>query len=823
MFFKYDRRARLLQVDDQFAKLIREQRGDLYFEFTYSISQKSAIQSEALTVNVSVISRTVGRKSIFESSQPGRLDGQSIIDNALLQVSDARNAVKQQESYVVASKRSDVSSKINNEIIGSLAAKVDNRDIMQLRKSKLKLISVSDLKRDNEQKPVLNTIAYDSVSESDTLSSGSIEEDTRRLMYDLIYRQGIDPSHIGQLNHRSATSFDARGGTIRRSRATENTFDSATRLLNHYVFHPDLQRSARQSDDSDDAGMMHVLKSESTDVVDVTAKVMIPKQSRRFGAVDNSTYYIRFDLVNGRTGAIVDSVTRQLDVSRHLTLYNTPRKPPVMKVSKSEVSSRVNLEIKQIDPRAVGIQLYKKILPRAVTTIDDYQLIGTYDLHSNQQSLIIQADVPKSSPAAYRVVPLGPQATQAFEYTNVIIKPAKYQPVKAIAVTARLDDVGIRVEASKFPSSVIAIEFLVRNLSIHERENQRRNVGGILLIDDSTRKIDHLQIVDRDVYDDNVYEYIVRLIHRDGNTDLSNVEIIEFIPQTPGKVDTRITNVQVTNDPEPNVTFDIQTTIVDSNMDIVRDLVKKQGLEKYFDGDIQKERNLLKNLIAHTIQRIDMTTGVREDFGTLTTNTFNDAQLRSNQAIAPIRFGHRYRYEVTALLRSAETMFDELEKDVVDSTTRKSFKMKPSKFHHPVTLKRGTLISPIGLKTMFSKDAMTHGRVGSTQTTEISFDLEPVSITESIATRFDRGVNIVSWKLRGQIDQVDHFLVFKDVAGVRTLVGKSHSEFKHDDCQFVHELTKRDDGYFRYVIVPVMNDYRIGSHSMTNFIIVEGN
>lgn len=823
MFFKYDRRARLLQIGDQFARLVKVGKsGDLTFEFLYSVSQKSAIQAEALTVNVNVISRTVGRKSLFESSQPGNFDAKSIIDNALMQVSDARNSVKQQESYVVAHRRSDVSAKINNEIIGNLVSKVDTRDIIQLRKSKLKLTQVASIKRDNEQLPVLNTISYEGASDSNVLSSGSIEDDTRRLMYDMIFRQGLDPSYITQLTHRSSPAQDAIAGTLRKVRANENSFDSSSRLLNHYVFHPDTQRGSRQSDDSDDSSMMHVLTNESSDLIDVRVAVVIPKHTRRIGSVDNSTYYVRFDLVNGRTGATVDSLTRQLDVSKHLSLYNTPRKPPLVKVSKSETASRVNVEIKQVDSRAVGIELYKKIVPRALTTIEDYVLIGTYDLKANQQSLLIQADVPRSSPAIYRAVPLGPQSTQAFEYTNVIVKPSKFQPVKSLSLTSRLDDVGIRLEASKFPSSVVAIEFLVRNLSTFQRENQRRNVGGMLLVDDVTRKLDHLQVIDRDVYDDNVYEYVVKMIHRDGNTDISNAEVIEFIPQTPGKVDTKIQNIQVEYDPEPNVMFDVQTTIIDSNLDIVRDLIKKQGLERYFEGDIMKERNLLKNLIAHTIQRVNLTTGTREDFGTLTSSTFNDAELRKNQAISPLKFGHRYRYEVTALLRAAESMFDDLEKNKVDPTTKKTYKSSPAKFHHPVTLKRGTIVSAMGLKTRFAKDAMSHGRVGSTQTTEISFDRESLSIVDSTAAKFDRNVNVISWKIRGQIDQVDHFLVFKDVAGVRTLVGKAHSEFKHDNCQFIHELTKRDEGYLRYVIVPVMNDYRVGQRSVTNFLIVEG-
>jgi hypothetical protein len=57
--------------------------------------------------------------------------------------------------------------------------------------------------------------------------------------------------------------------------------------------------------------------------------------------------------------------------------------------------------------------------------------------------------------------------------------------------------------------------------------------------------------------------------------------------------------------------------------------------------------------------------------------------------------------------------------------------------------------------------------------------------------------------------------------GVRTMVGKAHSEFLNNTCEYLHTITERDWGQLTYVIVPIFNDYRVGSEASTNSIILE--
>jgi hypothetical protein len=166
-------------------------------------------------------------------------------------------------------------------------------------------------------------------------------------------------------------------------------------------------------------------------------------------------------------------------------------------------------------------------------------------------------------------------------------------------------------------------------------------------------------------------------------------------------------------------------------------------------------------------------------------------------------------------------MFELLSKQKVDVVTKKAYTFNPAKFNHPLALSRGIIVTSAGLRTRYTKDAMSHGAIGAIESIEISFDDEPAQIIDPSAARFDKFLNVITWKVQGAIDQVDHFLIMKDVHGVRTMIGKTHSEFPYGNCQYLHPVSRRDEGSFSYVIVPIFNNYKTGTQVRTNAVIVE--
>lgn len=820
MFFRFNRRFNVLKVEDDFARLVSIHRnGNLDFEFTYDVSQLDIVKRNALSVNVSVVSRTIKRKPLLQDSHRGNINTKQLINNILTQIHDAKTAVREQENYTVAHKVSDISSKINNTIVSQLRAGVPPSQIPSLAKTKIVYKPAVELKLGNDDKPLLQYLAHSSIQSVELLTSASVNLNVRRTMHEMIFRQGLDPSYIADLTHRSVPAVDSFGGLLRATRAPAMSFDPSVSLLNHHILGAGSDPERSLTSEVQDDTVVHVAEIVISDEIDIPVRITIPRHARAREGADVSHFLVKFDLIDSRTRTSVDTIIKPLDVARHIQLYYTPRRAPLVKVGTS-VATRINLQIKQRDPGATGVNVYRKTLARTEPEIDDYVLIGTFPLTPTQPALNVPVEQPTHSTHLYRVVPTGQLGTLGFEYTNVVLRPNRYTPSKALSINAQITQSGIVVEAHELPSSAVAIEILVRNLSIFESDY--RNVGtDVFLVDDATRVTDYISATDPNVTEGWVYEYVARITYESGLKELAGHTAIEFIKLTPGKVDLKITDLETVLDgTEPNVKFTVNSDIIDTDIDVVLALLQRQDIRQYFDNDIAREREFLKSLTAHNIQRVDVTTGEREDFGVITTSLFDDQVLQKNNAVKPLKFGHRYRYEVATLLRAPETMFENFVKQAIDPVTKKAYRFKPSKFLHPIALRKGTIVTPPGLRTRFSHDAMTHGLIGTLQSIEVSFEIQPARIVDASTARFNRELNVITWKLEGQIDQIDHFLIMKDVHGVRTIVGKAHSEFPFGNCQYLHRLSSKDAGPLQYVVTPVFNSYQVGIPVNTNSVIV---
>lgn len=822
MFFRFKRRFNLLSVDNTYARLKNITfDGDLEFEFRYRVKQLDVVKRNALTVRASIITKVSKRKTILDNSHRGHWNSRQIVGNILRNVSTAKTVIKERELHTIASRNSDITSKINNDILPRLRAGVPANQIPELHRTKLVTKPIFVLREKNETKPIFTRIAHSSFSSVQTETSASIEFEHKRVVRDMIIRQGIDPTHMFDLTPRTISSRNAFGGIVRPTRVQERSYDPVVRLLHSHVFNHKAQPSRNLTTQiNSDQVRVQVAEVTIDDNVELPVNLTIPGKKRRLlNRIDDlQQFIVKFELLNAKNGTVIDTLTKHLDIGNHIRLYRTPKVPPRVNAVANELTSRVNLEIKQEDPGATSVNIYKKIIPRASVLIDDYRLIGNFGLTVKEQALNVQVDKPVDSPAIYRVIPVGDEGNISSEFTNVVVKPQHYKPNKAIALNTKSLDTGVEVEARSLPTEAISIMVMARDLTIHE--NDYRNVADVVtLVDEQTREADNFSIIDDQVTPTHVYEYVSMIIYRDGTSEQAGNAVHEHVSVHDGKVDITIKDLQVDNDDDqPNVSFVVNSQILDTDVDIIKSLLEKQGIKEFFNDELMKQRDFFKDLIAHNIQRVNLTTGLREDFGTVTNEFFNDRDQRTKNAVQPLRLGNNYRYEVSTLLRSPETLFEQFIKENVDTVTKKSYRFKPAKFLHPIALNRGTIVTATGLKTRFSKDAFAHGRVGSTEYTEVSFNQDPASIVELQAANFDRHLNVVTWKLLGNTHQVDHFVIFKDEHGVRTALGKTHSEFPFGNVQYLHELTDHDTGEWTYVVIPIFNDYDMGDEVISNAV-----
>jgi hypothetical protein len=294
-----------------------------------------------------------------------------------------------------------------------------------------------------------------------------------------------------------------------------------------------------------------------------------------------------------------------------------------------------------------------------------------------------------------------------------------------------------------------------------------------------------------------------------GDTTIVGCSLIEFVRLRPGIVDTKISNITIRDGNEKNVTFQFETQTIDNSLDIIDNLMRQREIREYFANDIKNERELFKKLIAHSITRVNVSTGEREDFGVVVDNVFDDVYLRTSTAVKPLETSS-YRYEIYPLLRSPETLLENLSEQRLDSLTKKPYKYSPFKFYHPLALTRGMLITPTGTKKLSSKSMMMYGLVGSVSYVNVDFLPNIPRIANIIIRRADRDTIRIDWTITGSVNMIDHFVVMKDFNGVRTIIGKVHSEFVNEQAYFIHRLGTDDVGRFKYIVKTVMHDYSIG-------------
>ena len=817
MYYNPPAQFRLLQISDDFASLRHVGAGNLLtFEFRYKISQSSAIKHNAMIVEATVFTRTVTKRPILGRTKFGQIDSRQVIKNILSDMPEAKSAAKNKENYVIHSRKHDISSLINNEIVGDLRRGIHPTYIQKMYSNQLKTVTAGELKENNNLHPIIDIL--DLKVENIALKvSASLEEDTQKLCHDLILRRGIDPSEVQTISSKMLHASESYLGTLRpriRHEAEEGTL---MRLHDHLILRHGVNDVQSTTVEVEDHKLVNIIVNEPHDDVEAVMSFKFTPPVKKPKSKDTTDVFVKFQLLDPNTGSAIDEIIKPLDVPRHLSIFYTPVHAPIVKLARSKISSRANLEILQMSPNADQVLIYRKNVYTADVHIDDYNLVGVYPCQFAHRTTI-QVNLPTYDAAIYRVIPANKRG-RGFLYASAVIKPQRYRPVRAISLTSKTIDNGILIEARRLPPDAVSIQFLQRNLTIHEKDFSPVDVPKF--ISNTVRHGDHLSVITLDVQDHNVYEFAVKLYHRGGEQIITANEIQEYVSPAPGKVDIKISNVTVSHGDEPNVTFNVAINMLDKDIDHVKSLLERHGIKSYFEDDIMNHRDQLKSLLAYSVHRIDLFTGDREDMGIVTVNSFSDNDISKNFASKPLKYGHKYRYIVSAVARAPEPMFELTEKKLVDQVTKKPYSFKPHKFLHPIALRRGLLLSPSGLKTLYTKSALAHGELGTYTEIEVSLDPSPVQIVEANASKFDHYNNIITWRYQGDIASCDHFVIMKDVHGIRKVLGTAHTDFSHHSAQWLHHLTSTDKGEIRYVIVPILNDFKHGQPIVTNDLLIE--
>jgi hypothetical protein len=819
----------ILVVDDDYATLVDiRQSGDLVFHIHYKMSKLKSLKRKTFRVVT-----TVKRGSSFNSEAISQMMEEDSPDDSLQRFLKVKEFSKKQSENFVTSVIGDLTTQISNEE----AAQGSNEnskieDLTSFMKTKVTYVPSRTFK----------TAGVNRLLAGGTRSTSDDRKfvDPKTESFNMIIRQGKDPSSVADMSHLSVTAKDIASFT-KITKTFETSTDSSTKLRD-YLVTPSRPVYAT-SDESPDDELIQVVQQVLVDDTVMNVAFIIPQgvssqsgksvlgQKIRGGtSIDQSRfsmiYTVKFELLD-ENEVVVDRQTKLLDTSKHVREFRMPRKAPKVQIIRSSLETKASISIHQVDPRASKVKIYRKYVDNCFSNVVPYSYVGEYEVQYSKKR-IISVDVPKSSYAIYRVVPVSSDGTVGTDFSNVVLKPKKFMRLQYVALTSKIDSQGIILEARSFPPEAVAIRFFKRNMTWH-------TLWALIGSTHRTNEIDTVSQVDNQVDSDCVYEYSCDLVFNDGSIVRSGYTTIQYTPFNRGYVDVSITGLNVTDQyvtdtnstGESNrtmtksVSFTINGTIEETSHDSLKRMLSNQGLYEHYTKEMTDERSNFSSVLSYNVRRIDLTTGEQVDYGVVTTDSFVESTLINNRASKSLQTGHKYRFDVIPLLRDPETMLETVQKTVVDSYSKREYTFTPSKSFHPISLRTGTITSKTSRETRQGFHPMSYGRIGRTTSIDIDLTSMNPSILDVKASRFNRYRNQVTWKVSSDSSKVDHFLVLKDANGVRTLVGKVHTSFNESSFIFYHDLTSRDVGPIQYVVIPVYDTYSHGNDAKTTVIFVD--
>ncbi len=788
MYVQLKSSYQIVTLPDDFLTLKHVNEDELIFELKYLFDQELAIKSNTLNVSVDVA-----------KNPPPRISPTGDPKNVLRDIQRQKSIHTQHitdyfQNDLITSITSDPTKYVNNEVISLFHRGYTSSQLPQLRKRSLVPTRVEDAKN-----PV--TLVYAQHDVGSTSTSQKLAEE--------LLLGGFDPSSSYEVNDLGLSLAESHRGIHQRSPTVFNS--EVEKTLYKYKVLPFLAPISQTS--AGDAGV--VITGETSDQFTLERASI---DGRRVEVTD----LIKFKLpvsspdklvlvlkVKDSSGVTTQVVERVFHPREYIKYYSIPRLPPVVRVNTQSNKTHVMLCIKQVDPAATRVRVYKRVYDNFAVGDDPYVLVSEFDIVPSTGWVYLPVEVSLGNTIVYRVVPISALGTYGSDFATVVVKPKMRNPsIKRVVVTTKPQLNGVFLEVSKLPSDCVTFHISREDVTI---KGPREFVGSPTQTESSDSN--HVYtIVDANVKQGHVYVYHCRIFRKSGSFEDRLVTYYEHVALVEDIVETKINDPSLfLTDRGYDVKFTITTTVVNTKVDQIKRLLERQGLYEIFKSDVADVRDQLGKLIAHNVKRVDLTTGAIEDFGTIDKVIFSDLDARNVTGVSELRLGHKYRYIVTALLRTPETLLETFVKTARDVTTNREYSFKPFKFLHPLVAKYGNIVTPSSIRTNYSKDPMTFGEIGNYTFVEIALDKQKSIVTSAVREKMGSDTDVLRWVLTGTSKDVDHFQIVVDHGGKKSVIGKATCVPETENFLYVRKLDQTDVGLdLRYYVCPVYLDFTRG-------------
>jgi len=584
----------------------------------------------------------------------------------------------------------------------------------------------------------------------------------------------------------------SRGKSLRSSRLGENL---RSRSLGNFS----LSRNIVSTNNLPPVALVQTSQFIKTPKRKISKKVLLPRNALR----KSGRFFITVDAIDNR-GIAIQTQVLEINHAKNLTTFSKPLIAPDIRSTTTRQPGRNIIKVNQRDKRATGFMLFKRSIGNSDFDIDrPYEMIGTYTQKADDGTLSIRDKTNNAKTVIYRAIPFLEKKSITTTFSTLVVKGLKNvlhkrgSRLNNASIFAENQISSIRIEISHILDDPVALQLVRRDLTKHQKVYSNVKEG-YMKIRGANRGTTY-EFGDLTATKNHIYQYGCYMIFSNGERLFANdTSVIEKRPRKPRSATITISNLNV-NTQEKNITFDVETEISQNTPDQLQELLEKQGLAELYADVLNQNRDELQGLIAHEIKRIDKTSGAEEFFGVITTKTFDDSKMGKIMGVSPIQEGHTYRYQISTLIRKPQQLVPGYTQ-VKDGPNGK-YLFSPSKYFNPYTLRTGIGVEG-GNPVSLGQTPLALGSLDNFEEFDASFPLINPEVTGIRAERYTRSFVKVDWKISGNSDKIDYFILTENQFGVHKIVDVIHANGSNNSFQYLHEIDPDNPGEYSYQIIP---------------------
>lgn len=816
------RKNNLLQIDDNFATLVNVRSGrsvdraqflpgEMEFEFTYKISQIKAVQENSLSVLITIKKQNKTRHIILPATKRGDIKGNDLIENIIQhKTSIVNTGIKDKES-IVLQKTSDLTSKVNNHILRVFQTGA-GLETIGLKKTKLIVSKIEQKKFNEEVKNKSNTIlpefGHHSTQDLRNLEAYDPQYNGEYLRKNLL-EKSIHPSSVTLLSEKSLSPHTSLKGLIRKNEYHEYTGNFLTKISNSYLF----QGQGKSKDSKSEYATS--VEDVFDDVITVDEKVLIQSS---YSLEQN--LLVKFELIqtknfsNGlKQYTPVEVIEKTLNIQEHIKNYYTPKVAPT--VLASSTTQDIVLQVKQNDPFASGIKIYKKAINHQNYDAP-YVLVATERVSAANGIEKYKFTNFNDEIAIYRVIPYSIFSNKSFqEFTDVVITHPRKKGNDKLVIVPSLEEEGIKFIAYNTIKNLATVRLMMRDITLRQKDFTVTNCEFNFL---NKKSSDSSILRKQRLTPNHIYEFSSKLVYLNGTEKISSqVCHVEYVPFIGNAIETEISDVNISSN---DIEFRIYSKLIPDQIGLLDGLFSQTSAN--YDIKALKDRPAdFDKLVAYNIIRYNITTGDVEDMGIFAGGTlFVDSAEGPKRNVLPINVDNEYDYLIYPLIRDPETVSankDSVRSEIIDVETRKRHKFNPRKNHHPLTLTKGIVVSQ-NFIDHDKKNDMLYGKTGISYSVYASYKLKNSKISNFSAAKYDKKNVLLRWKIQDNSLTIDHIILMREIDNVRSIIGKCHA--LEGTESFLHNLTEHDIGHVTYLLIAVYRDFSSSQTLRSNKLVI---